>query len=88
MKYSFTMPDFVLSTMPSGSIRLTVASLYSLPRMVRKSSARVSDADSAAKIDSAVFQYFTGGGFCLFCSPHGNDNVIETHEHAGDFKEW
>jgi hypothetical protein len=25
--------------------------------------------------------------FCLFCSPHGNDKVIETHEHAGDFKE-
>jgi len=36
-------------------------------------------------------------GFCLFCAPHGNDkvirvyddtdNVIETHEHKGDFKE-
>ena len=50
--------------------------LYSLPLMVLKSSASASDADSAAKIDSAVFQYFTGGGFCLFCSPHGNDKVI------------
>ena len=44
--------------------------------MVRKSSARVSDADIAAKIDSAVFQYFTGGGFCRFFSPHGNDKEI------------
>jgi len=35
--------------------------------------------------------------FCRFCSPHGNNkvirvyddagNVIETHEHKGDFKE-
>jgi hypothetical protein len=55
---------------------VTVASLYSLPVMVLKSSASASDADSAAKIDSAVFQYSTKGGFCRFCSPDGNDKVI------------
>src|SRR5204863_4220109 len=33
-------PDFVFSTIPSGSTRLTVASLYSLPFNVLKSSAK------------------------------------------------
>jgi len=34
--------------------------LYSLPLMVLKSSANTSDADTTAKINSAVFQYLTG----------------------------
>src|SRR5215469_2220593 len=110
--------------MPSASTRLTVTSLYCLPLIVLKSSARPSDADKT-NIASAVSTYFTGG-FCVFCSPHCNDkmecavimlnqraasnavdcatfwsrshravipaydsadNVIETHEHGGDFKE-
>jgi hypothetical protein len=25
--------------------------------------------------------------FCSFCSPRGNDKVIDTHEQAGGFKE-
>jgi len=45
--------------MPSGSTRLTLAFLYSLPPIVLKSSARASDADSAAKIAAAVWQNFT-----------------------------
>jgi hypothetical protein len=43
---------------PVRSTRPTVAFLYSLPLVVLKSSASARDADSA-KIDSAVFQYFT-----------------------------
>src|SRR5438445_2389665 len=39
------MPALVLSTMPSGSTRLTVASLYSLPLINLKSSARATDAE-------------------------------------------
>jgi len=41
-----------------------------------------------------ISQYFTAGALCLFCSPQGNDkycllviDVIDTHEHAGEFKE-
>src|SRR6266446_9088163 len=36
-------PDFVFSTIPSGSTRLTLASLYSLPFNVLKSSAKTAD---------------------------------------------
>src|SRR5215208_5973839 len=65
-------------------MRVIVASLYSLPLTVLKSSACARDADSA-KIDSAVFQYFTGGGFCRFCSPHSNDKVTRNKKPAGLF---
>src|SRR5439155_18128787 len=44
------MPDLVLNTRPSGSTRLTVASLYSLPLIVLKSSARAIDAKHTIKI--------------------------------------
>src|SRR5438552_3485 len=45
--------------MPSGSTRVIVASLYSLPLAVLKSLASAGDANSVAKISSAVCQYFT-----------------------------
>jgi hypothetical protein len=48
------IPDLLLTTMPSGSTRFTVTFLYSLPSIVLKSSASAIDADSAAKIASAV----------------------------------
>jgi hypothetical protein len=44
--------------MPSGSTRLTVASLYSFPLMVVKSSASASDEYTAAKISSTVSRCF------------------------------
>jgi hypothetical protein len=34
-----------------------------------------------------ISQYFTGR-ILPFCSPDGNDKVVETHEHKGEFKEW
>src|SRR5215471_16713363 len=118
--------------MPSGSTRLTVASLYSLPLTVLKSSANVSAADRAARIAMIVFRRapcvdsvfllstpqqqndFTRSNpprirpfhhkHCQDFIPRaqGNvfrryavirvydaiDNMLETHEHAGDFKEW
>src|SRR5262249_13659279 len=43
------MPAFVLSTMPSGSTRLTVASLYSLPLINLKSSGKATDANHEIK---------------------------------------
>src|SRR6266550_1065028 len=42
-------PDFVFSTIPSGSMRVTVASLYSLPLTVLKSSAKAADAQHRIK---------------------------------------
>src|SRR5262249_41186005 len=60
------IPDLLLSTMPSGSTRLTVASLYSLPLTVLKSSASASDADSVARIAMIVFRGVTVSGFCPF----------------------
>jgi hypothetical protein len=47
VKYNLEIPDLVLSTMPSGSTRLTVAFIYSLPSIVLKSSASAIDADGA-----------------------------------------
>src|SRR5207248_2660234 len=71
----FEIPVLVLITIPSASTRLIVASLYSLPLMVLKSSASASDAERSGKIASVVAQSFTCGAFCLFCSPHGNDKI-------------
>src|SRR6266496_469385 len=48
-KYSFEIPDLVLSTMPSGSTRLTVTFLYSFPSIALKSSATAMDAKHAIK---------------------------------------
>jgi len=39
-KYTFEIPDFVCSTMPSGSTRVTVTFLYSFPVPSLKSSAK------------------------------------------------
>jgi hypothetical protein len=43
------IPDFVFSTIPSGSTRLTVASLYSLPLTVLKSSAKAAGVKHSIK---------------------------------------
>src|SRR5437763_15898427 len=53
-----------------------VASLYTLPLMVLKSSASASDADRTANIASVVAEYFTQPGFCRVCSPHRNKKLI------------
>src|SRR5437762_495793 len=53
------MPVLVLSTIPSASTRLIVASLYTLPLTVLKSSARAIDADRSGKIAIVVAQCFT-----------------------------
>src|SRR5207245_11638697 len=43
------MPDFVLNTIPSGSTRVTVASLYSFPLTVLKSSEDAANATEKIK---------------------------------------
>src|SRR6266496_5566215 len=48
-KYTFAIPDLVLSTIPSGSILLTVTFLYSFPSISLKSSATAIDAKHAIK---------------------------------------
>jgi len=52
-----------------------VASLYTLPLVVLKSSASAIDTDSVAKIASVACQYVTLR-ILLLCSPHGNDKMI------------
>ena len=64
----------VLITIPSPSTRMIVASLYSLPLVVLKSSASAIDTDSAAKIGSVVLKYVTLR-ILLLCSLHGNDKM-------------
>ena len=73
---SMVPPEKVI-TIPSGSTRLTFASLYSFPSVVLKSSATTIDVISAAKIAIEICQYFTRRGFCLFSSPHSNDKVTD-----------
>ena len=73
MKYTLEIPVLVFSSIPSASTRLTVASLYTLPLVVLKSSESASDANRTAKIN--VPQYFTGPGFCRFSYSHGNDKI-------------
>src|SRR6266550_1623282 len=53
------MPVLVLSTIPSASTRLIVASLYTLPLTVLKSSDRAIDADRSGKTAIVVAQCFT-----------------------------
>src|SRR6266478_4727249 len=62
---------------------MIVASLYSLPLIVLKSSASASDAERSGKIASVVAQSFTCGAFCLFCSPHGNDKIDIKRSRSG-----
>src|SRR5437899_1060163 len=69
--------------MPSGSTRVTVASLYSFPSMVLKSSASASDADSAAKITRGICQYFMQR-ILPVCSTHGNAKVIYPNRNDSD----
>src|SRR3954453_24216622 len=45
----FVTPEFVFTTTPSGSMRVTVASLYSLPLTVVKSSEHVAVAKDKSK---------------------------------------
>jgi hypothetical protein len=51
---------------PSPSTRLTVASLYTLPLVVLKSSESPSDANRTAKITTVVRQYFTRRDSAVF----------------------
>src|SRR6516164_4219408 len=60
---------------PFASTRLIVASLYTLPLIVLKSSANASDADRSGKIAIVVGQSFTRGAFCLSSSPESNDKM-------------
>jgi len=64
-------------------MRAIVASLYSLPLVVLKSSASAIDTDSAAKIASVVCQYVTLR-ILLLCSPHGNDKMTSNSAMAGE----
>ena len=66
----------LLIAVRSASTRLIVASLYTLPLMVLKSSASARDVDRTAKIASVVAQHFTRPRFCLFCSPLRDDKMI------------
>ena len=59
MKYTLEIPVLVLSSIPSASTRLTVASLYTFPLTVLKSSASATDADSVAEIASIACQDFS-----------------------------
>jgi hypothetical protein len=42
---------------------------------------------AALSLSAMISQDFIRKPILPFCSPHGNDRVIETHKHAGDFKE-
>jgi len=59
VKYTLKIPLSVLSTIPSPSTRLTVASLYTLPLVVWKSSESASDANRTARSTTVVLQYLT-----------------------------
>src|SRR5205085_4453936 len=82
------MPALVLSTMPSGSTRLTVASLYSLPLINLKSSARATDAEH--KITEVKIFVFTAKNRAqdrsmTMCYPEtlgGLPSVIKTKQNA------
>ena len=71
--------------MTSVSTRVTVAFLYSLPRIVLKSSASAIDADNAAKISRGAPKCFTAANSACFAL-HGNDKMFScyTSEFAGD----
>jgi hypothetical protein len=64
MKYTLEILVPVLSTIPSASTRLNLASLYTLPLVVLKSSKSASDANRTAKI--RVPQYFTERDSAVF----------------------
>ena len=82
MKYTLEIPVLVLSSIPSASMRLTVASLYTFPLTVLKSSESASDANRTAKIrvpqyfmrrDSAVFRLHSATAKWIinkFCARH------------------
>jgi len=59
VKYTLEIPVLVLSSIPSASMRLTVASLYIFPLTVLKSSARANVANKSGKIAMVVAQSFT-----------------------------
>src|SRR6266508_3920504 len=74
------MPVLLVSTMPSGSTRLTVAFLYSFPASVLKSSEKATDTNEKIKtVRSFVFT-------CLnrtspFCS-HIRDSLVKENSSA------
>ena len=75
---------------PSGSTRVTVALLYSLPFTVLTSSASAIDAYSAAAIASMVFQYLTRRILPLVLSTrqrqsdiHGRNDARDVYDVAG-----
>jgi len=62
---TFEIPDFIFTTMPSGSTRVMVASLYSFPLTVLKSSEKAPDATEKIKtVRTFVFTY------CLSLGSH------------------
>jgi hypothetical protein len=78
------MPVLVLSTIPSASTWLIVASLYILPLMVLKSSANASDADRSAKIASVLAQQFMRRILRLFLSTSQRQNDMNWPNDAGN----
>jgi len=74
VKYTLKIPLSVLSTIPSPSTRLTVASLYTLPLVVLKSSENASDANRSAKINAVAPLYFTWRILPLFISIRQRQN--------------
>ena len=75
MKYTLEIPVLVLSSIPSASMRLTVASLYTLPLTVLKSSACANVANRSGKIAIVVAQSFTRE-ILPFLSSKDNDKLI------------
>ena len=74
---AFEIPVLVLSTIPSASTRLIVASLYTLPLTVLKSSASTSDGDRSGKIAIVVAQCFTPRILPFLLSTRQRQNDIQ-----------
>jgi hypothetical protein len=43
---------------------------------------------AALSLSAMISQDFIRKPILPFCSLHGDDRVIETYEHKGDFKDW
>src|SRR6266550_7962373 len=76
------MPVLLVSTRPSGSTRLTVASLYSFPASVLKSSEKATDTNGRIKTKgSFVFTYLNWT--LPFCS-HIRDPLVKENSSADE----
>src|SRR5262249_49915172 len=78
------IPDFVFSTIPSGSTRVTVASLYSFPFNVLKSSPKTADMkERIESVSTLVLIVELMGGAFLLCyfglSRQGEFPAAEVH---------